>query len=93
MRGAVLPDYPEASRRAFARNILRNTLRLRRGENLLVETWSGTLPWAESLVLEARIIGVRTLLTVEDEPTYWKSMECAPDAYLGQVGAHVWSAL
>ena len=93
MRGAVLPDYPEASRRAFARNILRNTLRLRRGENLLVETRSGTLPWAESLVLEARIIGVRTLLTVEDEPTYWKSMECAPDAYLGQVGAHEWSAL
>ena len=33
------------------------TLEMKRGENLLVETWSATLEWAESLVLEARILG------------------------------------
>jgi leucyl aminopeptidase (aminopeptidase T) len=88
----VLPDYPEATRRALARNLLRNALRLRRGENLLIETWSGTLPWAESLVLEARILGARPLLTVEDEDTFWKSVGEAPSAHIGHAGSHEWAA-
>jgi leucyl aminopeptidase (aminopeptidase T) len=89
----MLPEYPESTRRAFARNVLRNSLLLRRGENLLVETWSGTLPWAESLVLEARILGARPVLFVEDEATYWKSIEEAPASNLGQIGPHEWATL
>jgi len=88
----VLPEYPEAKRRAFARNLLRNSLRLRRGESLLIETWSGTLSWAESLVLEARILGARPLLVVEDETTFWKSVAEAPAAHIGHVGSHEWAA-
>lgn len=89
----MLPAYPESTRRAFARNVLRNSLALRRGEKLLVESWSGTQAWAESLVLEARILGARPMLVVEDEDTYWKSVEEAPAAHLGQVGTHEWAAL
>ncbi|MCI4325352.1 MAG: hypothetical protein L3K00_05695 [Thermoplasmata archaeon] len=89
----MLPEYPEPVRRAFARNVLRNSLLLRRGENLLVETWSGTMPWAESLVLEARLVGARPVLFVEDEATYWKGVEEAPASNLGQIGAHEWAAL
>ncbi|MCI4330799.1 MAG: hypothetical protein L3K19_02990 [Thermoplasmata archaeon] len=89
----MLGDYPESTRRAFARNVLRNSLLLRRGEKLLVETWSGTQAWADSLVLEARILGARPLLVVEDEATYWKSVSEAPAAHLGQVGAHEWATL
>lgn len=89
----MLPEYPESTRRAFARNVLRNSLRLRRGEKLLIETWSGTQPWADSLVLEARILGARPLLFVEDEATWWKSIREAPASHLGQVGAHDWAAL
>jgi leucyl aminopeptidase (aminopeptidase T) len=89
----VIPEYPESTRRAFARNVLRNSLLLRRGENLLVETWSGTQAWAESLLLEARILGARPLLVVEDEATYWKGVEEAPASHLGQVGSHEWAAL
>jgi aminopeptidase len=89
----VFPEYPESTRRAFARNVLRNSLLLRRGENLLVETWSGTQAWAESLLLEARILGARPLLVVEDEATYWKGVEEAPASHLGQVGTHEWAAL
>lgn len=88
----MLPEYPEARRRAFARNVLERTLRLRRGESLLIETWSGTLDWAESAVLEARRIGARTLLVVEDESTYWKSVREAPTT-AGLAGAHEWAAL
>lgn len=89
----MLPRYPESTRRALARNVLRNCLLLRRGEKLFVETWSGTQAWAESLMLEARILGARPILVVEDEATYWKSVEEAPASHLGQVGAHEWAAL
>jgi leucyl aminopeptidase (aminopeptidase T) len=89
----VLPDYPETTRRAFARNVLRNSLLLRRGQSVLIESWSATLPWAESLVLEARILGARPYLTVEDEPTFWKSVDEAPNAHLGHIGTHEWAAL
>jgi leucyl aminopeptidase (aminopeptidase T) len=90
---SVLPDYPEATRRAFARNALRNSLLLKRGQNVLIESWSATLPWAESLVMEARILGARPFLTVEDEPTYWKTVEESPAAHLGHIGSHEWAAL
>jgi leucyl aminopeptidase (aminopeptidase T) len=89
----VLPDYPESTRRAFARNVLRNSLRLRRGEKLFIETWSGTQSWAESLVLEARILGAEPLLVVEDEATYWKSVREAPASHLGHIGTHEWATL
>ncbi|HEV2166571.1 MAG TPA: hypothetical protein VGS23_06325 [Thermoplasmata archaeon] len=77
----------------MARNVLRNTLRLRKGENLLIETWSATLPWAESVVLEARILGARPLLVVEDEAAYWSAVRTARPANVGAIGAHEWSAL
>lgn len=89
----MLPSYPEAKMRALARNILVNTLRMKRGENLFIETWSATLPWAESFVLEARILGARPMLTLEDEETYWKSVQEAPSAHVAQVGSHDWAAL
>jgi leucyl aminopeptidase (aminopeptidase T) len=90
---ASLPDYPEPTRRALARNLLRGSLRLKRGENLIIETWSATLPWAESMVLEARILGARPLLWLEDEPTYWESVKKAPVSNLGHVGSHEFAAL
>jgi leucyl aminopeptidase (aminopeptidase T) len=89
----MLPAYPEPLRRAFARNLLRNTLRLKRGENILIETWSGTYPWAVSLALEARTLGARPLLSVEDEPSYWRSIPDTPASQLGRVGTHEWAAL
>lgn len=89
----MLPSYPESLRRAFARNLLRNTLQLKRGENVLIETWSGTFSWAVSLDLEARILGARPLLTVKDEPSYWRSVSEAPAGQLSRVGNHEWAAL
>jgi len=89
----MLPTYPESTRRKLARNVLVNTLRARRGENLLIETWSATLDWAKSFVLEARMLGARPLLIVEDEETLWKSVEEAPIANVGRIGSHEWAAL
>ena len=89
----MIPNYPESTRRAFARNVLENTLRMNRGENLMIETWSATLPWAESFELEARILGARPLLLVEDEATFWSAVENAPAAQVARVGSHEWAAL
>jgi aminopeptidase len=88
-----LPSYPEPMRRALARNLLRRSLQLKRGQNLIIDTWSATLPWAQSMILEARILGARPLLWLEDEPTYWEAMEEAPASNLGQVGSHEFAAL
>lgn len=89
----MLPRYPERVRRQFARNLLHNTLRLTRGENLLVETWDATLPWAVSVTLEARAMGARPLLSVKDEASYWRSLTDARSSQLGKVGDHEWAAL
>ncbi|HKV90798.1 MAG TPA: hypothetical protein VJQ43_06355 [Thermoplasmata archaeon] len=89
----MLPDYPESTRRALARSVLQHTLRLKRGEKLLLYTWSGTLPWANSFVLEARLLGARPLLIVEDESTMWQSVDMAPGSSLGRTGGHEWAAL
>src|SRR5580692_158828 len=93
MPPTMLPSYPEPQMRSLARNILRNTLRMKRGENLLIETWNATLPWASSMVVEARILGVRPMLVVEPEEAYWTSVAEAAPANVGQVGSHDWAAL
>ncbi len=89
----MLPQYPESLRRAFARNLLHNALRLRRGENVLIETWSATLPWAVSMTEEARTLGAHPLLSVNDEDAYWRSLARAADGPAGRVGGHTWAAL
>jgi leucyl aminopeptidase (aminopeptidase T) len=89
----MLPAYPEAKRRALARNLLGNALRLTRGESVLIETWSETLPWAVTMSEEARALGALPLLSVQDEEAYWRGLEEAPATRAGRVGAHTWAAL
>ncbi|MCI4351371.1 MAG: hypothetical protein L3K15_07650 [Thermoplasmata archaeon] len=90
MTSAEMPsDAPE-----ICRSILTTTLHLRRGENLIIEAWTHMLPWANTLVLEARRLGIRTTLLYEDDATYWRSIEGAkaadvgrmPDPELGAIG-------
>ena len=89
----MLPSYPEPQRRAFARNLLRNALRLRRGENVLIETWSSTLPWAVTMTEEARALGAQPLLSVQSEEAYWRSLAKDAGGQAGRVGGHAWAAL
>jgi leucyl aminopeptidase (aminopeptidase T) len=69
----------------ICRNVLKKSLRVRRGENLIVESWTHMLPWANAFVLEARRLGVRTTLLYEDEATYWRSVEACKPADLGRM--------
>lgn len=76
-----------------ARTVLRKTLRVRPGDNVIVETWSGTLPWATTYIAELRRLGAHPMLLVEDEETFWRSLEDGQGKQTGRVGDHEWAAL
>jgi leucyl aminopeptidase (aminopeptidase T) len=76
-----------------ARNVLVNTLRVRRGENVVIETWSESLPWAKPFVNEARRIGANPMLLYEDEGSFWDALRAGHGMQTGKVGDHEWAAM
>lgn len=84
----------EAGPVQVAQSIVRGALRLRRGEDVIIETWSHTLPYATACVVEARRQGAHAMLLLEDETAYWRSIDLAPSvAQWAHVGRHEWAAL
>jgi aminopeptidase len=76
-----------------ARIVLTKTLRVRKGENVVIETWSETLPWAKPFVAEARKLGANPLMLYEDEESYWEAVRSGNSRQIGRVGSHEWAAL
>ena len=78
----------------LARVMLRQQLGLKRGENLIVETWNHTFGYAAACVVEARRIGAHPLLVVEDESSYFRSIQASPSvSSWSNPGSHEWAAL
>lgn len=77
----------------MARVVLRDTLRVRPGENVTIEAWSGSVPWARTFVAEARRIGAFPMTLYEDEEEYWNAVRSGKLGSLGKVGGHEWAAL
>ena len=67
----------------LARQILERSLHVRRGENVVVESWTHTLPWALACIRAARRMGAHATLLYEDEATYWASVESSDPKVLG----------
>jgi leucyl aminopeptidase (aminopeptidase T) len=82
-----------ATRTKLARSVLTNNLRLRKGERVIVEAWTHTLPWAVAFVREARRIGAQALIPYEDEEAWWDCVDHDEDAVLGKAAAHEWAAI
>ncbi len=79
---------------AVARRLLVDAIGLKRDESVIIETWNHTLPYATACVVEARRIGARPMLLLEDEAAYWRSVDVAPAiARWAKVGAPEWAAL
>jgi leucyl aminopeptidase (aminopeptidase T) len=76
-----------------AHNVLANTLRVRRGENVVIETWSESLPWAKPFVNEARRMGANPMLLYEDEGSFWEALRAGEGRHIGRVGDHEWAAM
>jgi leucyl aminopeptidase (aminopeptidase T) len=85
------PTPQEADR--LARAVLTARLHLKPGENVTIESYPSSLPWATGFVREARRLGARPLLHYEDERSYWTAVDEGRFDLIGQAGAHEWAAL
>ncbi|MCI4372312.1 MAG: aminopeptidase [Thermoplasmata archaeon] len=63
---------------AVGKALVGGAVALKRGEELVVASWTHTLPWASACVAEARRRGARATILLEDESAFWQSIELAP---------------
>lgn len=71
---------------------LKERVKLKRGENVTVETWGHGIPLAREFVHEARAMGAHPMMLVEDEDAFWRTVEgLKPGA--NKAGTHEWAAL
>lgn len=78
----------EESYSQLARKILKESLRVEKGEAVTIETWNSGLPFASNVVLEAKKMGARPLLMLEDEKTFIKAAKTVKKENLGVMGDH-----
>lgn len=71
-----------------ARKVISETLHLKKGESVTVETWNNGLPIALRFVGEARRTGAIPLTLFEDEDTYVFGVKNAPADARGKMGKH-----
>ncbi len=79
---------PADRARDLARAVLRRSLGVRRGEQVTIECWTSTLPYANEMVLEALRLGARPLLLYQDEATYWAATTEVQPEHLARLGEH-----
>ncbi len=79
--------------RDAARSIVTKYLRVRPGENAIIESWDHTLPMATAMVDEIRRVGGRTLHIHEDEEPWWHAIDRKQSKLLGASSAPEWAAL
>ncbi|MGD0588649.1 MAG: aminopeptidase [Thermoplasmata archaeon] len=70
----------EATPPTVARALVGGALGVRRGEHVVVVSWNHTLSWATACVTEARRVGARAVLLLEDEGAFWRSVDGSPSA-------------
>ena len=77
----------------LARTVLTSRLGVRPKENVTIECYSSSLPWAAGFVRESRRLGARPLLHYEDEHSFWHAVDSGNASLLGSPGEHEWAAL
>jgi leucyl aminopeptidase (aminopeptidase T) len=88
-----MPESPSKLHRDAARNIVTRYLRVRPGENAIIESWDHTMPMAAAMVDEIRRVGGRTLHIHEDEEAWWRAIDRKQSKLLGKSSAPEWAAL
>ena len=86
-------EIPSPLERAAIRNIVKNYLRVKPGENVIVDTWAHTLRMASTVVDEVRRAGGRAFLAYEDDDAWWRAVDRGQTKLLGQLSDPYWSAL
>jgi leucyl aminopeptidase (aminopeptidase T) len=88
-----MPEIPSKLQRDAARNIVTKYLKVRAGENAIIESWNHTMPMAAALVDEVRRVGGKALLVHEDEDAWWRAIDRKQSKLLGQSSAPEWAAM
>lgn len=69
----------------LARTVLGDNLNVRKGEAVLIESWTHSLPLARKFVSEVRRLGGRPTLLHEDEEAWWEAVEKRQFDLLGKL--------
>ena len=77
----------------MARSVLTNNLHVKKGEQVVIEAWSHTLPWAVDFAHEARKLGAQVLIPFEDEASYWELVDDGRTSVIGKAAKHEFAAL
>jgi leucyl aminopeptidase (aminopeptidase T) len=88
-----MPGTPSKLQRDAARNIVTKYLKVRAGENAIIESWAHTMPMASAMVDEVRRVGGEVLLVHNDEDAWWRAMDRKQSKLLGRSSAPEWAAL
>jgi leucyl aminopeptidase (aminopeptidase T) len=76
-----------------AKKVLSETLHLKKGETLTIESWNNGLPFARRLVVEARRMGAVPVVVFEDESAYVEGVRVSPKDVLGSMGKQEYALL
>ncbi len=77
----------------LARNVLRNSLALKKGERVTIEAWTRALPWLDSFLIEARKMGLIPMAIYDSDNAFWANVEDGRAKSLGVIGAQEWATL
>lgn len=88
-----MPEPPSKLQRDAARNIVTKYLKVRAGENVVIESWNHTMPLAAAMVDETRRVGGRVLFIHEDEGAWWRAIDRGQTKLLGKSSEPEWAAL
>lgn len=84
---------PSKLQRDAARNIVTKYLKVRSGENAIIESWDHTMPLASAMVDEVRRVGGRVLQVHNDEDAWWRTYDRGQTKLLGKSSDPEWAAL
>jgi leucyl aminopeptidase (aminopeptidase T) len=88
-----MPETPSKLHRDAARNIVTKYLKVRAGENVIIESWEHTMLLASAMVDEVRRVGGKVLFEYNDEDAWWRAIDRKQTKLLGKASAPEWAAL
>jgi leucyl aminopeptidase (aminopeptidase T) len=77
----------------LAARLLKNSLGLRRGQNVIINTWTHTLRAAETIAVEARRLGIRPFLLHMTESAFYEAQAVASPRDANALSEAEWASV
>jgi leucyl aminopeptidase (aminopeptidase T) len=71
---------------ALAKRILNDSLKLEKGESVVIEAWTRNIPWVDYFIIEARRVGAFPLVIYDSDKAFWYAYESGWLENLGTFG-------